>query len=79
MPLIKKTDEERRHALLGGSIRKHMNADQVTKKQMGAITGMAPETFAQKTNHPERFTYPQLVAMFHKLKFTDEEILEVMR
>lgn len=76
MPLIKKSDEEVRYALLKGNIRKRMEAYQVTNKQMAAVTGMAPETFAQKVNHPERFTYPELLGIFWKLRFPDWEILE---
>lgn len=79
MPVIKKSEEERRFALLKGNIFKRMEAEQVTDKQMAAITGMHPGTFAQKKNHPERFTYPELMQVFKKLHFPDSEILEVMR
>ena len=79
MPLIRKTADEMRHALLKGNIKKRMEALQITDKQMGALTGMHPDTFAKKTNHPERFTYPELMVVFAKLQFPDNEILEVMR
>ena len=55
MPMIKKSNEERCYALLKGNIFKRMEVEQVTDKQMAAVTGMHPGTFAQKKNHPERF------------------------
>ena len=79
MPMIKKSNEERCYALLKGNIFKRMEVEQVTDKQMAAVTGMHPGTFAQKKNHPERFTYPELMQVFKKLKFPDCEILESMR
>ncbi len=79
MPVIKKSDEERCCALLKGNIRKRMEADQVTDKQMGTVTGMHPATFAQKKNHPERFTYPELMQVFRRLHFPDSEILEALK
>lgn len=78
MPVIKKTPQAVRYALLKGNINKRMDAYQVTDKQMGAYTGMHPKTFCQKKNHPERFTYPELLVVFDKLHFPDTEILEVM-
>ena len=77
MPVLKKSAEQIRCDLLKGNIKKRMEAGQVTNKQMAAVTGMSPGTFAQKTNHPERFTYPELMRVFEKLKFPDSEVLEV--
>lgn len=79
IPVIKKSNEERCYALFKGNIRKRMEAEQVTDKQMAAVTGMHEDTFAKKKNHPERFTYPELMQVFKKLKFPDCEILESMR
>ena len=79
MPVIKRSEEEKCTVLLKGNIFKRMEAEQVTDKQMAAVTGMHPGTFAQKKNHPERFTYPELMQVFKKLHFPDSEILEVMR
>ena len=79
MPVIKKSDEEVRYALMKGNILKRMEAYQVTDKQMALVTGMAEKTFAQKKNHPERFTYPEVIRLCRKLKFPDNEILEVIR
>lgn len=77
--VIKKTDSEYCFSLLKGNIRKRMEAEQVTDKQMAAVTGMNPSTFAKKKNHPDRFTYPELVIVFRLLHFPDSEILEAMR
>lgn len=77
--VIKKSDTEYCSSLLKGNIRKRMEAEQVTDKQMAALTGMNPSTFAKKKNHPDRFTYPELVIVFRRLKFPDSEILEGMR
>ncbi len=79
MPIIKKSSEERCFALLKGNIRKRMEAEQVTDKQMAAVTGMYPDTFAKKKNHPERFTYPELMQVIKRLHFPDSEVLEIMR
>lgn len=78
MPVIKYNEEEKRCRLLSGNIKKRMDAMQITDKQMAACTGMAAGTFNQKKNHPERFTYPELMRLFKKLKFPIEEITEVL-
>lgn len=79
MPVIKKKPIEVAYSLLKGNIKKRMEANQVTNKQMGLVTGMHHETFARKTNHPERFTYPEFIETVNKLKFTDEEILDAVK
>lgn len=79
MAAIKKSNEERCFALLKGNIFKRMDAEQVTDKQMAAVTGMHPGTFAQKKNHPDRFTYPELMQVIKRLHFPDSEILEVLK
>ena len=79
MPKIVKTPQEIQNSLLSGNIKKRMNAFQVTNKQMGSVLGIHPGTFEQKTNHPERFTFPELLIVFHRLRFPDSEIIEVMR
>ncbi len=78
MPVIKKSNEERCFALLKGNIFKRMETEQISDKQMAAVTGMHPGTFAQKKNHPDRFTYPELLKVVRYLHFPDYEILEIM-
>lgn len=79
MPVLKKSDEEKCCAHLKGDIRKRMEVEQVTDRQMAAVTGMSKDTFAKKKNHPERFTYPELMQVFRRLHFPDSEILEALR
>lgn len=79
MPVIKKRPIDVAYSLLKGNIKKRMEANQVTNKQMASITGMHHETFARKTNHPERFTLTEFIYTVNKLKFTDDEILEAVK
>lgn len=79
MPVIKKTPIEVQLALLKGNINKYMDAYQVTDKQMGSLLGINPGTFNQKKNHPERFTFTELIIVFSKLRFPESEIIEVMK
>lgn len=78
MPVIKLTEENRKKRLLSGMIQARMDAEQITTKQMAAMLGIHPETFKRKKNHPEFFTYPELMKIFKKLGFPESEILEVM-
>ncbi len=79
MPKVAKSPSEVQNALLRGNIKKYMDAYQVTDKQMAAALGIHPGTFNQKTNDPERFTFKELLIVFRRLHFPDNEILEVMR
>ena len=79
MPVLKKSGEEKCCAHLKNDIRKHMEVEQVTDKQMAAVTGMSKDTFAKKKNHPERFTYPELMRVVKRLHFPDSEILDALR
>lgn len=79
MPVIKKSEEEYRYILLKGNINKRMEAQQLTDKQMGGYIGVAGDTFKRKRNHPELFKYPELMKVFKKLNFPDNEIMEVMK
>ena len=78
MPVIKLTEENKKKRLLSGMIQARMDAEQITVNQMAAILGIHPETFKRKKNHPEFFTYPELMKIFKKLSFPESEILEVM-
>lgn len=78
MPVIKLTEENRKKRLLSGMIQARMDAEQITTNQMAAMLGIHPETFKRKKNHPEFFTYPELMKIFKKLSFPENEILEVM-
>ena len=78
MPVIKLTEENKKKRLLSGMIQARMDAEQITAKQMAAMLGIHPETFKRKKNHPEFFTYPELMKIFKKLSFPENEILEVM-
>lgn len=78
MPKIPKSDEKVRLALLSGTIRKRMDALGVTDKQMALCVGVAEGTFIQKKNNPERFKYTEVAKVAQKLKFTDEEKLEIL-
>ena len=78
MPVIKLTEENKKKRLLSGMIQARMDAEQVTVSQMAAMLGIHPETFKRKKNHPEFFTYPELMKIFKKLEFPESEILEVM-
>lgn len=78
MPVIKLTEENKKKRLLSGMIQARMDAEQITTNQMAAILGIHPETFKRKKNHPEFFTYPELMKIFKKLSFPENEILEVM-
>lgn len=78
MPVIKLTEENKKKRLLSGMIQARMDAEQITTKQMAAMLGIHPETFKRKKNHPEFFTYPELMKIFKKLSFPENEILEVM-
>lgn len=78
MPIIKLTEENRKKRLLSGMIQARMDAEQITTNQMAAMLGIHPETFKRKKNHPEFFTYPELMKIFKKLSFPENEILEVM-
>lgn len=78
MPVIKLSEENRKGRLLSGMIQARMDAKQITTKQMAAMLGIHPETFKRKKNHPEFFTYPELMKIFKKLEFPESEILEVM-
>lgn len=78
MPVIKLTEENRKKRLLSGMIQTRMDAEQITVNQMAAMLGIHPETFKRKKNHPEFFTYPELMKIFKKLSFPENEILEVM-
>lgn len=78
MPVIKMSEENRKKHLLSGMIRARMDAKQITVNQMASILGIHPETFKRKRNHPEFFTYPELMKIFKKLEFPESEILEVM-
>ncbi len=78
MPVIKLTEENKKKRLLSGMIQARMDAEQITVNQMAAMLGINPETFKRKKNHPEFFTYPELMKIFKKLNFPESEILEVM-
>lgn len=78
MPVIKLTEENKKKRLLSGMIQARMDAEQITTNQMAAMLGIHPETFKRKKNHPEFFTYPELMKIFKKLSFPENEILEVM-
>lgn len=78
MPVIKLTEENKKKRLLSGMIQARMDAEQITANQMAAMLGIHPETFKRKKNHPEFFTYPELMKIFKKLEFPESEILEVM-
>ncbi len=78
MPVIKLTEENKKKRLLSGMIQARMDAEQITANQMAAMLGIHPETFKRKKNHPEFFTYPELMKIFKKLNFPESEILEVM-
>lgn len=78
MPVIKLNEENRKKRLLSGMIQTRMDAEQITVNQMAAMLGIHPETFKRKKNHPEFFTYPELMKIFKKLSFPESEILEVM-
>ena len=71
--------EQRKYILLKGNILKRMEYEGVSDKQMAAATGMATDTFRKKKLHPERFTYPEVLRIFKRLDFPDEEILEAIR
>lgn len=78
MPVIKLTEENKKKRLLSGMIQARMDAEQITVNQMAVMLGIHPETFKRKKNHPEFFTYPELMKIFKKLEFPESEILEVM-
>ncbi len=65
--------------ILGKYEAKKFRTSKEARKRVGLLLDIAPETYAQKKNHPERFTYPELHKLIRFFDFTDEEILEVMR
>lgn len=74
-----KKAEEDNYISIVCNIEKHMRQKELSDKQMGSYTGMAPGTFARKRLHPHLFTYPELMRLFKYLDFTDTEMLEVLK
>lgn len=65
--------------ILGKYEAKKFMTSQEARKKVGMLLGISPDTYAQKKNHPERFTYQELLKLVRFFGFSDEEILEVMR
>ncbi len=64
--------------ILTAKIKYKMTVMGVSDKVMAGRLGIHPKTYERKRLHPEAFTYPELLKVFGYLKFSNDDILEVM-
>ena len=73
-------EDERCMIALGSMIRMKMMQRGLSPERMALlIGGTCKETFTRRLNHPEKFSYPELLKVFRFLEFDDHDILAVCR
>lgn len=79
MSLPKVDDRYRCKAALQGTIEKRMRIQRLNDERMGKMILKNRDTFWRKRTKDDRcFTWDELIIIFHKLNFTNDEILECM-
>ena len=66
-------ERKRKHEWLAKRIAIKMIEWNYTKKQLAALLHMSLASLYNRLNDPDTFTYKELQALFHYLKFTQEE------
>lgn len=79
MPKLKQSDYEMmnrevRAALMAGQERKDMDSSATAK-----CLGVCKETYLRRNRNPEKFTLADLRILIRVFKFTDEEILKMVK
>lgn len=55
-----------------------MHSMNIRQREMGALLGITQQAFSQKLQK-SKFNYGELLSIFKRLEFTDEEILRLMK
>ena len=66
-------ERKRKHEWLTKRIAVKMIEWNYSKKQLAALLHMSLASLYNRLNDPDTFTYKELQALFHYLKFTPEE------
>ncbi|MCL2638670.1 MAG: hypothetical protein FWD48_09920 [Oscillospiraceae bacterium] len=66
-------ERKRKHVWLDKTIRIKMIQWNYDKKQLAALLHLSLASLYNRLNNPDSFTYKELQALFHYLKFTPEE------
>lgn len=74
MPVIKYSYEEKKSQYLIGNIKKHQAAEQITDRIMAKYLNINERTYQNKLREPDKFKYSEIVKIFKRLGFTQEEI-----
>ena len=64
--------------ILGKYETQRFRSGKEARLRVGRLLDINPDTYLKKKNHPERFTYPELLKLIEFFGFTDTEVLEVM-
>lgn len=79
MPRLKESLEERKDSAIRGAIARCMAEQGLNDQEMGICIMATRRTFQNKKKKPNTFTLGDIRRMDSKLKFTEQEIIAMIR
>ena len=79
MPALKKTRDQQADIIVRGAIGRGRAMESMQVREMGPMLGICPKTFWARMEHPGEFKLSEIRVLSRKFKFTDEEIIGMVR